>query len=269
MTNLLQRTLTGSLIVAIIIFCVWCSDLSTYLLFSLVTIFCLIEYFKMIHGKNKFWVILFSILGLIVFNGALYAIENLNFNMQIALISLAMVGIASLEFLIRPGKTSVTIGTKNLWGILYIAFPFALACLLRPDFENQREVLLGFFILQWSADSFAYLVGSKFGKTKLAPNISPKKTWEGFIGGAILTILIGCLLSLFFDQLSTLQWIIISLLVSFFGTIGDLFESRLKRHFGIKDSGNFLPGHGGFLDRFDGVLFSMPVVYSYIHFFVL
>jgi len=123
---------------------------------------------------------------------------------------------------------------------------------------------LGFFILQWSSDTFAYLVGRKLGKHKLFERISPKKTIEGFIGAIVLTALVAYVLSRFWDDISTRDWMLISVIVVVFGTLGDLVESLLKRNLGIKDSGAILPGHGGVLDRFDGVFISAPAVYFYL-----
>jgi phosphatidate cytidylyltransferase len=118
----------------------------------------------------------------------------------------------------------------------------------------------------------AYIVGSFIGKTPFS-KISPKKTWEGTIGGAILCVAVISLLfsqtSLFPNSLTVKNWIIISALCAVFGTLGDLFESKLKRMAGVKDSGNIMPGHGGFLDRFDSLLFAAPAVAIYVKYFVL
>jgi phosphatidate cytidylyltransferase len=123
---------------------------------------------------------------------------------------------------------------------------------------------LGFLILQWSSDTFAYLVGRQFGKYKLFERISPKKTMEGFVGALILTMAMGFFLSQFWDDISTKDWIVVAAIVVVFGTLGDLVESLLKRNLSIKDSGSILPGHGGVLDRFDGVFISAPAVYFYL-----
>jgi phosphatidate cytidylyltransferase len=107
----------------------------------------------------------------------------------------------------------------------------------------------------------AYIIGSKIGKTPLFPRISPKKTWEGTIGGAICTVLISFGLSYYFNTYTRLEWLVIGVIIAIIGTIGDLIESMLKRSYEIKDSGNFLPGHGGFLDRFDSYIFALPFIW--------
>ena len=151
-------------------------------------------------------------------------------------------------------------------GIIYICLPISMLA----DFGYFNAISysftlpLGFLILQWSSDTFAYLVGRQFGKYKLFERISPKKTLEGFVGALILTMAMGFFLSQFWDDISTKDWIVVAAIVVVFGTLGDLVESLLKRNLSIKDSGSILPGHGGVLDRFDGVFISAPAVYFYL-----
>jgi phosphatidate cytidylyltransferase len=110
----------------------------------------------------------------------------------------------------------------------------------------------------------AYVGGSLFGKHKMSEKISPKKSWEGLISGAVFAVIMGILNAVIFQSLSMVSWIVASLIIVEFGTIGDLFESKIKRDLNIKDSGTILPGHGGFLDRFDSLLFAIPVVYIWL-----
>jgi phosphatidate cytidylyltransferase len=131
----------------------------------------------------------------------------------------------------------------------------------------QYELILGFFIILWANDTGAYLAGTAIGKNLLASKISPKKTWEGLIGGILVSLLTAFILSKFYESLNLLQWLCASIIISLPAIIGDLFESYLKRKANVKDSGNLLPGHGGFLDRFDALLFAAPVYYFYIRYF--
>ncbi|RZA03701.1 MAG: phosphatidate cytidylyltransferase [Sphingobacteriaceae bacterium] len=124
---------------------------------------------------------------------------------------------------------------------------------------------LAFLLMLWANDTGAYLVGSKFGRTKLFERHSPKKTWEGFIGGVLITAGVAYIINYYYKDISLSQWIIMGVLISCFGTIGDLIESMFKRSINIKDSGGILPGHGGLLDRFDGLLIAAPIVYIYLH----
>jgi len=125
---------------------------------------------------------------------------------------------------------------------------------------------LAFLVLLWANDTGAYLVGRRFGKTKLFERHSPKKTWEGLIGGIIISAGIALIFAHFYDDLLWNQWVSVAIIISCFGTLGDLVESMFKRSINVKDSGGILPGHGGLLDRFDGFLLAAPVVYTYLYF---
>ena len=151
-------------------------------------------------------------------------------------------------------------------GMVYIGAPFALLDFIA--FEGDKfyaNTVLGLLLLSWANDTGAYLVGSKIGKTKLIPRISPNKTWEGSIGGVVITFLCAWLLcSILDDDLRLLDWFVLAGIVSVFGSIGDLIESMLKRTAGVKDSGRLMPGHGGLLDRFDAFIFLLPFAAAYI-----
>ena len=128
----------------------------------------------------------------------------------------------------------------------------------------SSSTIIGMFILIWTNDSFAYIIGSNFGRQKLFESVSPKKTVEGFLGGLFFSTVVGYLLFKFADNLEFSNWLIISVIVSVFGTIGDLIESKYKRQANVKDSGNLLPGHGGLLDRMDSAIFIAPFIYLFI-----
>ncbi|HAL81107.1 MAG TPA: phosphatidate cytidylyltransferase [Mucilaginibacter sp.] len=151
-------------------------------------------------------------------------------------------------------------------GIIYICLPFtffhALAY-VKGDFNFHYP--LAFLLLLWANDTGAYLVGIKFGRTKLFERHSPKKTWEGFIGGVLISAGVALIIGHYYTELKWGQWVIVAVLISFFGTIGDLIESMFKRSINVKDSGSILPGHGGLLDRFDGLLLATPLVYTYLY----
>lgn len=128
----------------------------------------------------------------------------------------------------------------------------------------SSSTIIGMFVLIWTNDSFAYIIGSNFGRQKLFESVSPKKTVEGFLGGLFFSTVVGYLLFKFADNLEFSNWLIISVIVSVFGTIGDLIESKYKRQANVKDSGNLLPGHGGLLDRMDSAIFIAPFIYLFI-----
>lgn len=151
-------------------------------------------------------------------------------------------------------------------GSIYTLLPFVFfmaMAFLQKNFNFHLP--LGFILLLWTNDTCAYLVGRKFGKTKLFERHSPKKTWEGFVGGIAATALVSVLIGRYFKEVSTLNWVIIALIISIFGTMSDLVESMLKRSINVKDSGSILPGHGGLLDRFDGLLMAAPLVFIYLY----
>jgi phosphatidate cytidylyltransferase len=156
-------------------------------------------------------------------------------------------------------------------GFVYVAIPFSLLnFIVHPGYPNypvfNSNVLIGVFLTVWMYDSMAYMIGSKFGKHKINKKISPNKSWEGFIAGAAFAMLMGVLNSILFPRPDLADWLVISALVVIFGTLGDLFESIIKRRLNVKDSGKMLPGHGGLLDRFDSLLFAIPVVYVWLTF---
>ncbi|MEX8546877.1 MAG: phosphatidate cytidylyltransferase [Mucilaginibacter sp.] len=151
-------------------------------------------------------------------------------------------------------------------GLIYTLLPFVFfmaMAFLQKNFNPHFS--LGFILLLWTNDTCAYLTGRKLGKTKLFERHSPKKTWEGFIGGLLLTALVAFVISRYFKEVFWLHWIVIGLIISVFGTMSDLVESMLKRSINVKDSGSLLPGHGGLLDRFDGLLMAAPLVFIYLY----
>lgn len=157
------------------------------------------------------------------------------------------------------------------FGFFTVLYPGLIYFAYAAGFDHQHghyegSTIIGFFILIWSNDTFAYLSGRFFGKNKLFERISPNKTWEGSIGGALSAIAISQILAIYFTQFTRIEWIVIGIVCVVFGAFGDLVESLLKRNYQIKDSGNIMPGHGGVLDRFDATLFAAPVLFFLIHF---
>lgn len=160
----------------------------------------------------------------------------------------------------------------TVFPVIWIAIPFSLfpfaafsqegiSTILTHRYLFSPGVVVGFFLLIWSNDTGAYLAGITMGRHRLLERISPKKTWEGFLGGLLFSLAVAWLISGMLNQNNLFMWLLISIVVSIFGTLGDLAESMLKRSTGIKDSGSIMPGHGGFLDRFDSAILSFPLVY--------
>ena len=147
----------------------------------------------------------------------------------------------------------------------YISSAFVFLVLIANHHKTYNpNILLGSFILVWVNDSFAYLVGKNFGKQKLFEKISPKKTVEGFLGGLFFSCIASFFIANFTHSLSFSSWLILSIVISVFGTLGDLIESKFKRQANIKDSGDIMPGHGGLLDRLDSIIFAAPFIYLFL-----
>ena len=199
-----------------------------------------------------------------------------------AFVVFSLMVIATLQILGSKIKNSTEELMYTLLGIIYISFFLSYMMIIREEFHNGKVMLLYTFVSIWSCDTLAYivgvLVGGKIFKTRLSEKISPKKSIEGFIGG-ILGVFISTYTFIYiykeffradlFERITLNEAIILSVLIGVFSVLGDLFESKLKREFGVKDSGTILLGHGGFLDRFDSAMFVMPVVYYFVKYVVM
>ncbi|QQL49524.1 phosphatidate cytidylyltransferase [Mucilaginibacter ginkgonis] len=175
-------------------------------------------------------------------------------------------GIFVAELFKTNDKPFANIGFTFL-GIIFATLPWSFFHALAyagNGFNNH--IPMAFLIMLWSNDTGAYLSGRWLGRTKLFERHSPKKTWEGFFGGVLIAAIAGYVLSIFFTELTWNVWVSMAVIIGCVGTLGDLVESMFKRSLNIKDSGGILPGHGGLLDRFDGLLLAAPVVYSYLYF---
>tara|TARA_Y100000991_G_scaffold8592_1_gene6346 strand:- start:134 stop:778 length:645 start_codon:yes stop_codon:yes gene_type:complete len=169
-------------------------------------------------------------------------------------------------WMLRKGKSKII-------PFIYVLTPFFIVQLFEftdhnyPLKEFDASPILILFVLTWVFDSFAYIIGSKFGKNRIMPKTSPKKSWEGFFGGMVFSVLSVYFLSIFFDCFSMNFLILLALIVPFTATAGDFIESHYKREAGVKDSGNLIPGHGGLLDRMDALMISIPVLFLLINIF--
>ena len=158
----------------------------------------------------------------------------------------------------------------TLSGLFYILLPVSLIPFITNSSLSDGydpRILLGTLFIIWIYDTGAYIFGSLLGKHKMAPGISPKKSWEGLIGGLVFAFLSSIVIAQYFTLLNQVDWIVLSLIIVLTSTTGDLFESLIKREAGVKDSGKIFPGHGGMLDRFDSVLMAIPFVFLYLYLF--
>ncbi|QOI96406.1 MAG: phosphatidate cytidylyltransferase [Flammeovirgaceae bacterium] len=268
-TNLTQRLITGLAGAAVIITCTVLGEWTYFAVFTIICFFSLLEFYKlagldgMIPQKS-----IGIISGMSVFVLS-FLIEQHTLSYRYYYLLFPFI---SITYLIKLYKKSEKKPFTNIaftfLGIFYVAVPIALLnhAVFEAGYYNY-EIILGSLLILWASDSGAYFAGTRFGKHKLFERISPKKSWEGFWGGALLAAVMTFVLSLYFTSLTIVDWLVIGLIIIIGGTFGDLVESLLKRSIEIKDSGTSLPGHGGFLDRFDGLLISAPFIAAYLEVF--
>ncbi|MDF2448878.1 MAG: phosphatidate cytidylyltransferase [Bacteroidota bacterium] len=279
------RALTAAVFVAVLLSGICLNFLSFAALFLTVSIWGLVEFYRIAEklGARPYKGIGIST-GVLLFSHSFLVNTNLvatySFE-KIMPVIFVMVFIIFIRALFDSHHFSVLNSVYTLAGLVYAVFPFTLlvhiSCIDKTytlfnrtgnwldDFAPYNfHYVLGIILLIWASDVCAYIVGSLIGKNKLFERISPGKTWEGSIGAAILTIGCAFIIANWFPELPLIHWVVISILVCIFGTIGDLVESMLKRQASIKDSGSIMPGHGGILDRFDSLLFVAPFIYAYL-----
>ena len=270
LNNFWSRTLTGALFVIIIIGSILISQASFSILFLGVTLLAIREFYILVNHVKGLKVQLVP--GMIA-AGVLYvsvALVSMDYvGKQLLIINLILPVMLFVNELYQKNETPIQNISLTLLGILYVSIPLALLNMffnpgLVPG-EYHPAALLGFFVILWSSDTFAYVSGKLIGRRKLFPRISPKKTWEGTLGGFLFGLIAAWILSEFYHDFSRANWLIIAGIIMIFGTFGDLAESLIKRSLKIKDSGRALPGHGGLLDRFDAALFAAPAVFIYIN----
>ena len=267
MNNLVQRTLTGVIFLVVVVGAIVFNKISFFILFELIIIGAMYEFYTMVEKRKLNPQKIYGIIIGAIFFAANYFYADQLVSEDIFLIAIPILISVFLVGLYTESDYSFANIGFTLLGIIYIAVPISFAnYIVFHDHLYNYKLLLVFFILMWSFDTLAYVFGVSFGKHRLFERVSPKKSWEGFIGGLIFNIGIAYLISLVIKDLSFLQWGVLSVIVSVFGTYGDLVESSFKRNIDEKDSGSLLPGHGGVLDRFDAVLFALPLFYLYLHF---
>ncbi|AWO01456.1 phosphatidate cytidylyltransferase [Chitinophaga alhagiae] len=285
MKTFITRTITALFFVAIMLGGILWNELSFFLLFFLINFFALQEYFKLVRNIDteyqeispwhRYGVLVAGCAVMMAatdasFGGSGVTVGEIGWAMALIFVLILPLG----EILMSKVFSLKAIG-YSLLGLIYVTMPLALLVSLRLQPHTLTPVgyliplLLIIFI--WINDTMAYIVGSLIGRTPFFPAISPKKTIEGTAGGMVLAVAAAGIFGYFWGNawLYWPHWIGLACIAAIFGTAGDLLESRLKRLAGVKDSGSIMPGHGGFLDRFDSLLVAAPFAWIYVNFVVL
>lgn len=266
MSNIVVRTISGAVFIAIIIGCILWNTLALKICLGAFSLIGLWEFAKMIETKGvKINSTDLFVVGLIFYATLIDALY-LNFIFKTAIISFMLVLIWVKEIWANQ-KNPIEILSYKTFGLLYCMLPFVIMNHIN-GIDFLKYPLLFLFLIVWTNDTFAYLTGRFFGKTKLFERISPKKTWEGTFGGIVFSLTVGGLIAHFTND-SYIFWMVGAVIIAIGAIIGDLFESLLKRNLNCKDSGNIIPGHGGVLDRFDAAMFAAPLFLSWIIIFEL
>ncbi len=277
MKNLIVRTITGIIFVAAVVASFMRPE-AMVLLFSIITGLTVWEFTGLVNERPDVTVNRFitTVAGVYFFYAMTYFCSDIYAGVAKSVVFIpylvTIIYLLIAELYLRQ-KDPIQNWAYTMLSQMYIALPFSLLNVLAFNATSQGMVAfntllpLSIFVFLWINDSGAYCVGSLLGRHKLFPRISPGKSWEGSIGGAVLVLAAAWAISEFLDQqmLNTLEWLGLGLTVVVFGTWGDLVESLFKRTLGIKDSGNILPGHGGMLDRFDSSLLAIPAAVVYLY----
>jgi len=268
--NLITRGVAGAIYICVLLFGILYNQYSFVIVFGVILIFALDEFFRLIEQKTPHHISkLFNIIsGVVILLSAYLFLE------EKSILALPISALVYLMFLFASAiiiKRSDIFNTiiYSAFGQLYITLPLCLLLLISYEYKLDNTIyyyafVLAIFVFIWVNDTFAFLTGITLGKHKLLERISPKKTIEGFIGGVFFTVLAGVGFSLFYTEYTIYFWIGFALIASLFATLGDLFESLIKRTYKIKDSGTLIPGHGGILDRIDSLLIVVPAIYVYL-----
>ncbi|NER18397.1 phosphatidate cytidylyltransferase [Spongiivirga citrea] len=264
MKELAIRAVSGLLYITLIIGAVLLSSNAFYIVFFLFGIICLVEFNKLVNNTYSVTYFIFAALFFV------FAFDKTEgFSPYFLLVPTILANLFLIIDLFRAQQQKLSAIKNYLISTTYIIGGFIFVCLL-PSYENSFHpmIVFGVFPLIWINDSFAYLVGKNFGKRKLFERISPKKTVEGFLGGLIFSCIASYFIANFTETLTVNLWLVIAVIMSVFGTVGDLIQSKFKRQANVKDSGNIMPGHGGVYDRLDSVIFAAPFIYLFLHIWI-
>ena len=273
MKNFILRVITGAAYVAAIFAALFTTMPVFFAVFGIIMLFALNEFYKNLKVKDiTVDLVLSNALAVGIYLLPIVKFYSIEFPLLsiVIVLALALFGIE----LFRNDEQPFQRIAFSLCGIVYVCVPFTLLAFFQGenvvafgffDFLSSYMILL-LFAFTWINDTFAYLTGMLLGKHPLCPKISPKKTIEGFAGGCFFTIVCAAVIA-YVTDFQLWPTVGLAVLIVIASTLGDMVESRFKRWVGVKDSGKMLPGHGGFLDRFDSVIFSIPIFFAYLQIF--
>jgi phosphatidate cytidylyltransferase len=268
--NLLTRTGTGIIYILMILAGIFGGKYLFIAVFGLITFRGLFEFYRMVEKSTKYSISkTFNIVsGAAIFGTVYLYLEDICIHALPAFLLFYLLALyVSSIFFKRDDMLKNVI--CSAFGQIYVTLPLSMLMLISYRYNSTLDdfhfvFILAIFLFIWINDTAAYLVGSLLGRHKLIERISPKKTVEGFIGGIVFCMGAALLFARFFPEYPSWFWILFGLITALFGTIGDLFESLIKRTCNVKDSGHIIPGHGGVLDRIDSLLVAIPAVYLYL-----
>jgi phosphatidate cytidylyltransferase len=263
MNNLIARTLSGIALILIVGGSILLSKYSMLAFVLIIYSLGIYEFKNMFQVKKRSLFIIALVTGLLFILFNYFWITSIISNEAYFIAIIAIVTVLSPYYLLFNKTSFIEIGKMlfgGIWVSTSLSFLLALGWVRTPSAYSPQLIVIVIALI-WVNDIGAYVVGSLIGKNPLAPTISPGKTWEGFISGIILNTIAAYFVFKITGEYSIIAWIILGIIVSLGATVGDLFESKLKREAKVKDSGNLIPGHGGILDRFDSMLFAAPLFY--------
>ncbi len=266
MKETVTRAISGMLYVGLLI-CSLFWQHALIVLFFIFGLICMGEFKKLIQLKSKlpYFIFLILYLGFAYWKPLFGSLVGFHESLQILLVITIFVLLILIKDLFSEKTIPLFSSKRFIITTFYLSSGFVFLIGIGNFYNTFTPLLLlGTFILVWINDTFAYIVGKNVGKQKLFPSISPKKTVEGFLGGLFFACVVSYFIWLFTNTLTFTNWLILAIIVSAFGTIGDLIESKFKRQAQVKDSGNIMPGHGGMLDRLDSIIFAAPFIYLFL-----
>ncbi len=266
MSEFYKRFITGVCIVVVISVAIYFGSYTFFLLCTAIGFLGLWEFYRLFGVIRPIHRIIPAFLLAAGLFASVWCVMNSIFGVEMFLINVPIVSFILVTSLYIKSENPFKDIAVIFLGQIYVTLAMILfyGCSFVIDAAYEPRIIWGFFLFLWTHDTGAYIFGNLFGKYRLAPTISPKKTWEGSIGGTFLVLLMAYINSLLFKDLSLMQWMGFGAIVVVMGTLGDLVKSVMKRSFNVKDFGRILPGHGGVLDRFDSLIGSAPIVYAYL-----